>query len=138
MELIFKLLELRANATPGVWGPTTSAPTDEETGKTLAKGERGKPTWGAVVSDTETPRECDHPRYADPEYLNWEEPGADYYGGTLVGESFRDGNGEYIAEMHNALPKILNALGDLRICLIKSNVHPVVVDKIIEDAIKNG
>lgn len=136
MDLIFKLLELRKNATPGVWGPTTSAPYDEETGKTLAKGERGKPTWGAVVSDQERPG-IDPPRYSQGS-PNWDEPGTDYYGGTLVGESFRDGNGEYIAEMHNALPKILNVVADLRIALIQAGLHQNIVDSMIKGSIKNG
>lgn len=126
-----RLKDLYENATPGNWGPTTSCPTDED-GVWLKDGERGEPRWGAVVSDTETPRQgVDHKRYEEVG-SPYQEEGTDYYGGTLVGESLMMGNGEFIAEVHNALPHLVNLINTFAATLVVAGVHPNHIDQIIE------
>jgi hypothetical protein len=127
-----RLKTLWENATPGNWGPTTSSPRNDE-GVWLKDGERGEATWGAVVSDTETPREgVDHNRYELKDGLFYEK-GADYYGGTFIGESFAAGNGELVAEAHNALPHLVNLINTFSATLVIAGVHPNHIDQIIED-----
>lgn len=132
-----KLSNLYHATTPGVWGPTTAGPVDGY-GKRLAKGERGPGTWGAVVADSDGRGPgIDHQRYADGKrYPDFEEEGADYYGGTLVGESMRDGNGEFIAEVHNAFPGMLETIRDLRAMLLWMGLDESYVDQMIAQSMK--
>lgn len=133
---IDKLLILRSNATPGVWGPTTEAPRDENY-KRLAKGPRGAASWGAVVSDDGRP-DKDHPRYDDNRYPEFAEEGSDSYGGWLVGESLRDGNGEYIAALHNKLPGLTQTIRNLRAMLLEVGLNPILLDGIIADSMEGN
>lgn len=135
---IDKLLVLRSNATPGVWGPTTAPPEGVMSHYQLAKGERGKPTWGAVVSDETRGWPIDHERYAKADYAPWFEEGTDHYGGTLVGESLQSGNGEYIAALHNKLPGLVETVRNLRSMILSTGMHPITVDQIIADSMEGN
>lgn len=138
--VIDKLLLLRQNATPGVWGPTSEpprAPEDSNSYFFLKKGERGEPSWGAVVSDVDPrPNGKDHERYTEEPYSYYYEPGTDMYGGTLIGESLRDGNGEYIAALHNNLPGLTQTIRNLRAELINLGFNPIRIDELIADSME--
>jgi len=132
-----RLAELRANITPGVWGPTTAPPKGKGEPYNLAQGERGKPGWGAVVAASNGRPGIDHPRYANTDrFSDWEEQGADYYGGTLVCESLSQGNGEYIAAMHATVPGMLETIRNLRAMVVSVGVNEDMVDQIIADSMK--
>jgi hypothetical protein len=138
---IDKLLLLRRDATPGVWGPTTEAPyyqgplTDEDKHfRYGVEGKRGEPRWSAIVSDDTRGYGKDHERYAPDTSDFYYAPGVDIYGGTLVGESFFPGNGEYIAALHNQLPGLTQAIRNLRAMVISVGVSPILVDQIIADS----
>lgn len=137
----FELLENLLNqATRGTWGPTTAppkAPADVRDRVYVKDGKRGEPSWGAVVSDGEEIVGVDHKRYAnDGEFQDYWEPGTDLYGGVLIGESFQGANGELIAEMHNALPGLLNTINALRTVAVFA-VGGDMTDQIIRDAMEN-
>jgi hypothetical protein len=140
---IDKLLLLRSNATPGVWGPTTRPPffqgpiTDDDGAfRYGTEGERGEPTWGAVVSDGTRGKGKDHERYAPETSDFYHAPGTDIYGGTLVGESFYKGNGEYIAALHNKLPGLTQTIRNLRAMLLEVGLSPILLDQIIADSME--
>jgi len=130
-----RLAELRANITPGVWGPTTAPPKGKGEPYNLAQGERGKPSWGAVVADSDGRPGIDHPRYeVEGDWYN--EKGCDSYGGTLVCESLQQGNGEYIAAMHATVPGMLETIRNLRAMVVSVGVNEDMVDQIIADSMK--
>ena len=130
-----RLAELRANITPGVWGPTTSPPKGEGEPYNLAQGERGEPTWGAVVADSDGRPGIDHPRYeAEGDWYN--EKGCDSYGGTLICESLQAGNGEYIAAMHTLVPGMLETIRNLRSTLMWMGLDESYVDQMITQSMK--
>jgi len=143
---IDKLILLRSNATPGVWGPTTRPPYCTKTPMTSdnmsfrygSEGERGEPSWGAVVSDQDPRPGKDHERYAPADSDFYYEPGTDTYGGTLVGESFYKGNGEYIAAVHNKLPGLIETVRNLRAELLNLGFSPIRVDELIFESMKGN
>jgi hypothetical protein len=144
--MIDKLLLLRANATPGVWGPTTSAPyctlspiTDDNKGfRYGVEGKRGEPAWSAVVSTETRGSGKDHDRYAPADSDFFYEPGTDIYGGTLIGESLFPGNGEYIAAIHNQLPGLTQTIRNLRAMVISVGMSPIIVDQIIAESMEGN
>jgi len=142
---IDKLIMLRSNATPGVWGPTTRPPyctkpmnAETEGFRYGSEGERGEPSWGAVVSDGTRGWPKDHDRYAPADSDFFHEPGTDIYGGTLVGESLMPGNGEYIAAVHNKLPGLIETVRNLRAELLNLGFSPIRVDELIFESMKGN
>lgn len=139
---IDKLILLRSNATPGVWGPTTAPPADKPEGWAgvehyhYKNGERGEPKWGAVVSDSDPRPDIDHDRYATDWWGYSYERGTDMYGGTMICESLRDGNGEYIAALHNKLPGMIETIRNLRAMLLEVGLSPILLDQIIAESME--
>lgn len=138
--VIDKLILLRQDATPGVWGPTTMPPEAKGEGEHSPThhyskdGKRGEPAWGAVVSDQDPRPGKDHERYYNGDNEWFYEKGTDIYGGTLVCESLFAGNGEYIAALNNNLPGLVQTIRNLRHELLMFGLNEVVVDRLISDS----
>ena len=130
------LTALIENATTGDWGPT-SAPArgNEHTGyHYLKEGERGEPTWGAIVSNADPEPGVDHERYApkDSSYQFYEE-GTDIYGGTLIAESIANPyNGQFMVEAHNLMPNLILLIEELR-KVAEFSTNPMLTQAIIEN-----
>lgn len=136
-EKLEKLNELHKASTQGTWGPTTRPPYNHAPGDSgprfVVEGERGEPTWGAIVSDQDGVPGVDHARYAVYDFPWYWEPGTDIYGGTMIGESFANpANGQFAAEAHNLVPNMLLTINTLRVTLLEAGVKSHFVDGIID------